>query len=236
MIGIITLFPEEFRLLQDNALVEDSRKVGEYRFFTGELGSHNIVFAQGAPDTIALAAMTQAMIDNYTPDLVFASSAAVTIVPFIETGDIIITNFFVIPHTDPKFGAEENWHNGKMIETDSGILNSMRVAADALGDRDPQTVFGSVLRASENDLKSPRVKNMTRKMGIMAADPSGAAIATVAGINRLPYIVSEIACLGFEQLEKYLHSDATNRTIEKLFNLKLIALTEIVRTRSVTIR
>lgn len=236
MIGIVTLIPDEFRILKDNCLVDDTRKAGEHRFLTGELGSHKVIFARGIPDEIALSSLTQAMIDHFTPDLIFASSAAVTVVPFIETGDIIITNYFVVPQRSQNFDTEPNWNDCQMIETDSGILNSMRIAADALGDRDPQTVFGSILGADENDLKSPRIKNMTRKMGIMAADRFGAAIAVVANLNGLPYIVSEIAGLSSEHLEKYLNSDIAGRTIDKIFNLKLIAFTKIARSASVSAR
>lgn len=236
MIGVVTLIPDEFRILKDNCLIDDTRKVGEHRFLTGDLGSQQVVFAQGIPDEITMSSLTQAMIDHFTPDLIFASSAAVTVVPFIETGDIIITNYFVVPQRNQNFDTEPNWNDCRMIETDSGILNSMRTAADALGDRDPQTVFGSILGAGESDLKLPRIKSMTRKMGLMAADRLGAAIAVVANLNGLPYIITEIAGLSPDHLEKYLNSDIAGRTVDKIFNLKLIAFTKIARSASVSAR
>ena len=232
MIGIITLFSDEFRLLKDNSLIEDSRKIGEFRFYTGEIGSHRIAFVHCIPDQITLSAATQAMVDHYSPRLIIVSSAAETLVPFIDTGDIIIANYFVIPEMNNSFDSSPNWPKNRMIETDSNIIGSLRTAADALGDRDPQTVFGSIISAGENDLKSPRLKNMTRKMGVMAADPSGSAIASISSANGIPCIVTEMAYLSTESLEKYLNSEASARTVEKLFNLKLIALTELTRSRS----
>ncbi len=224
---IITIFDDEYRLLKDNCLVEDSTRIADQRFYSGELVNRNITFARIAASPVVLAAATQAAIDNFSPSLILYSGTAVPLVPFIDNDDIIIANYFFIHTATDSPGLTEEKFN--IIDIDNNSIDIVRQAAQGLADRDPQTVFGSIIEAGLSESMHHELKSLIRKKGIMAADNIGAAVAQVCSLNRIPFLVMDIADNSLDSNKPLGIPLQSVQPIEKLFNLKLITLTELAR-------
>lgn len=235
-IGFVTLFQDENRVIKDTAILEDSQKIAGFRYFEGEIGGRDIVFTSPDPDRTSLACCIQTMIEKFRPSLILFSGLARTIVPFIETGDLIVASYIVSPEMPESPFIQKNREFNQMIDIDGNILSILRTAARAIENSGPQTVFGSIIEASHEAVSRPRLRNTCKRMGIMAADHLAGTAARVCRHNNIPIAVIECAAADNSDIENFPTSSKYEDTINKLFNFKLVTLTELSRSRSSSLK
>lgn len=190
MIGIIGALEAEVAGLR--ALLEEAvtKKVGGIEFVSGKIGGVEVVSARCGVGKVFAAMCTQAMILEYSPEVIINTGVAGALSPELEIGDIIIAQS-VCQHDmdtsalgDPAgmvsgvnmiyFPADENT-SLKLIECSQQMKAAKKRGIIATGDK-------FISDAKEKD-------TLYKRFGASACDMEGAAIGQVCYVNGVPFCV-----------------------------------------------
>jgi len=95
MIGLLSALEEEITLFKDNAEISEEIVHAGITFYLGNLKNHKIVLARCGVGKVNAAFATQLMIDHFDVSMMLFSGLAGSLVPYLNRGDVVISNFVV---------------------------------------------------------------------------------------------------------------------------------------------
>ena len=165
-------------------------------FYSGTLGAHRVVLVQSGIGKVNAARCTQLLIDKYTPDYIVNTGIAGGIGDGLAVADVVIGTELVQHDFDVRaFGyARGNLCEADHRDTptvfrgDEELAQRFRKAAETLMDagrvKTGRIVTGDLFVAGA-EVK----RELAETFGAVAAEMEGGAIAQVAALSGVPFIV-----------------------------------------------
>ena len=189
-IGIIGAMDVEVNELVARLEDKSSENVSGITFYTGKLFGKSVVIAKCGIGKVFAATCAEAMIIKYSPRLIINSGVGGALAKDLSTGDIVIADKLcqhdmdTSPIGDPVglvSGINKIW-----FETDERAVSILKIAAESFAFN---VKIGSIATGDRfvatKELKDEIVKNF----GASACEMEGCAIAQVAFINNIPFVV-----------------------------------------------
>lgn len=192
VIGIIGAMEEEIEILRDKMKVEDTEKVAGMVFHKGKLGGENIVLVRSGVGKVNAATCTQALIDHFGVDYIINSGVAGGVDPKIKVGDIVISKDAVQHDMDvtalgEKPGAIPRM-NQTYFEADAKLIKLANGAAKGLSE-DINIHLGRIASGDQFIASAEKKENIINHFSPYAVEMEGAAIAHVAYLNKVPFVI-----------------------------------------------
>ena len=189
-IGIIGAMDVEVNELVARLEDKSSENISGITFYTGKLFGKSVVIAKCGIGKVFAATCAEAMIIKYSPRLIINSGVGGALAKDLSTGDIVIADKLcqhdmdTSPIGDPVglvSGINKIW-----FETDERAVSILKIAAESFAFN---VKIGSIATGDRfvatKELKDEIVKNF----GASACEMEGCAIAQVAFINNIPFVV-----------------------------------------------
>ncbi len=196
LIGIIGAMESEVRGLISGLTVEPVvKKVGIRTFVSGKIGNTDVVICQSGVGKVNMAAMTQALIDNYHPDYLLNTGIAGSLNPAIDIGDVVLATEAVEHDMSVgPFGYPKGQVPGMDVFAFPCDEKLRKIAKESCEKVNPDIkVFeGRVLTGdifvSDSDLKT----ELKDTFDGMCTEMEGAALAHTAYINKVPCLILRV--------------------------------------------
>ncbi|MCR5374310.1 MAG: 5'-methylthioadenosine/adenosylhomocysteine nucleosidase [Lachnospiraceae bacterium] len=196
LIGIIGAMESEVRGLISGLTVEPIvKKVGIRTFVSGKIGNTDVVICQSGVGKVNMAAMTQALIDNYHPDYLLNTGIAGSLNPAIDIGDVVLATEAVEHDMSVgPFGYPKGQVPGMDVFAFPCDEKLRKIAKESCEKVNPDIkVFeGRVLTGdifvSDSDLKT----ELKDTFDGICAEMEGAALAHTAYINKVPCLILRV--------------------------------------------
>lgn len=190
--GIIGAMAAEVELLAARLENPQTTSVAGMDFISGTLAGADVVVVEGRVGKVNSAAATQILIDRFGIDSLIFTGVAGSLDPGIEVGDIVISTDLVQHDVDiTAFGYEPGVLPGfhiLAIEADADLRRRAREAAKRVC---PEVAVheGRIATGDQFIADSPRKQAIVDTFGAMCAEMEGAAVAQVAWLNEVPFVV-----------------------------------------------
>lgn len=195
MIGLMGAMEEEVGLYTSYADIDFTQRYAGMDFHKGNIEGGEVVIVQCGIGKVSAAVSTQILIDRFDIDMVILTGLAGSLVPYLQQGDIVVSNYLVQYDVDlTAFGRRvgELPEVGRMIEADPQIVNRITEAYDTVfGGRPdrPQLVVGTVVSGDRFVSDKKKISWLQREFGALATEMEGAAVGQVCYLNKLPFAV-----------------------------------------------
>lgn len=192
IIGIIGAMIEEVEILRDKMEIESTETIAGMEFYKGTLDGENIVLVQSGVGKVNAAACTQVLVDHFGVDYLINSGVAGALNPDITIGDIVISTDAVQHDVDITALGEKPGVISRMDSSyfgaDEKLIQLAQSAAEGLaGDIN---VFQGRIASGDQFIASTEQKEwITENFSPYAVEMEGAAIAHVAQLNEVPFVI-----------------------------------------------
>ncbi|MDS9472923.1 5'-methylthioadenosine/adenosylhomocysteine nucleosidase [Sporosarcina pasteurii] len=192
VIGIIGAMIEEVEILRDKMEIENTETIAGMEFYQGTLGGENIVLVQSGVGKVNAAACAQALVDHFGADYLINSGVAGGLSPDVTIGDIVISTDAVQHDFDITAFGEKPGIIARMdtsyFEADEKLIQLAQSAAEGL--TDDINVYQGRIASGDQFIASPERKEwITENFSPYAVEMEGAAIAHVAFLNEVPFVI-----------------------------------------------
>lgn len=192
VIGIIGAMIEEVEILRDKMEIESTETIAGMEFYKGTLDGENIVLVQSGVGKVNAAACSQALVDHFGVDYLINSGVAGGLSPEVTIGDIVISTDAVQHDVDITAFGEKPGVIARMdtsyFAADEKLIQLAQSATEALsGDIH---VFQGRIASGDQFIASAEQKAwITENFSPYAVEMEGAAIAHVAHLNDVPFVI-----------------------------------------------
>ena len=189
-IGIIGAMDVEVNELVARLEDKNSETVSGITFYTGKLFGKSVVIAKCGIGKVFAATCAEAMIIKYSPRLIINSGVGGALAKDLSTGDIVIADKLcqhdmdTSPIGDPVglvSGINKIW-----FETDERAVSILKTAAESF---DFNVKIGSIATGDRFVATKALKDEIVKNFGASACEMEGCAIAQVAFINNVPFVV-----------------------------------------------
>ena len=186
MVGIITATVTEREAL---CKALGTKAEGSMEFVEGRLEGTEVVGVQAGIGKVNAALCAQTMIDRYHPDVILNVGVAGALDADLHVGDLVISRDAVQHDFDTTFFGDEPGFvtgTGLNFEADEELIRKAKAAAERLGL--PHRV--GRIASGDQFIASPEKKAwITKTFGASCTEMEGAAIAQVAFVNHVPFLI-----------------------------------------------
>ncbi|UCC44096.1 MAG: 5'-methylthioadenosine/adenosylhomocysteine nucleosidase [Candidatus Zixiibacteriota bacterium] len=198
MIGIISALEEELKRFKDKASVEQVIRQAGIDFHIAELSGQKVVLLHSGVGKVNAAVAAQVLIDRFGVNSVILSGLAGGVVPYLNAGDIVVTNLVAQYDINPNaFGRRPDAipDLARLIEADPRLV---RAAVDGFEEtvkkrtHNRQLVVGTIATGDTLVTDPAGIRWLQREFGAIAADMEGGAIGQVCQNNRIPFVVIRV--------------------------------------------
>ena len=198
MIGLISAMEEE--LVRFREVIEPDQTVRQagLDFYFGRLAGQKVILLRCGVGKVNAAVATQLLIDRFGVDAVLFTGLAGSLVPHLNRGDVVVSNFVVQHDIDlTAFGRRpgEIPDLARMIEADPKLVHIAAEAAEAVisqGDEERQLVVGTIATGDGFVSDPRRIRWLQREFGAVATEMEGGAVGQVCQMNRVPFVVVRV--------------------------------------------
>ncbi|WP_246231660.1 5'-methylthioadenosine/adenosylhomocysteine nucleosidase [Sporosarcina jiandibaonis] len=192
VIGIIGAMIEEVEILRDKMEIESTETIAGMEFYKGTLDGENIVLVQSGVGKVNAAACTQALVDHFGVDYLINSGVAGGLTTDVTIGDIVISTDAVQHDFDITAFGEKPGVIARMdtsyFKADEKLIQLAQSATRGLNE-DINVVQGRIA-SGDQFIASPEQKDwITENFSPYAVEMEGAAIAHVAHLNEVPFVI-----------------------------------------------
>ncbi len=191
MIGIIGALQKEV----DGLLSMMKRRVDrEYCgtvFSSGYIGGVRVVVAASSAGKVLSSMCAAVMCIKYKPSLLINTGIAGAVDQRLSLGDIVISDFAVQHDLDTSAidGTPKGWIQSLDIVKIPADKKTAAVLAEAARANGLNFVEGTIVSGDQFIADNAKKAELFEKFGAAACEMEGAAIATVAAVNRIPFVI-----------------------------------------------
>ena len=194
--GVIGAMESEVAQLRAALSNTETKEYSGLTFYSGSLGENRVVLVKSGIGKVNAARCTQILIDRYAPDCVINTGIAGGIGEGLAVADVVIGTELVQHDFDVRaFGYArgnlcEPSHRDTptVFRSDESLIEAFRAAASSL--LDPKRVKTGRIATGDLFVASAEAKSdIAGAFGAVAAEMEGGAIAQVAALAGVPFIV-----------------------------------------------
>ena len=191
-IAIIGAMEDEVRELYGLMDEKHIDEIGRWKVYAGKLSGKECVIVRSGIGKVNMAACTQMLIDRYSPDFVINTGVAGSLDAAINIGDIVISTDCLQHDMDAvAFGYDP----GVIPQMDRSVFEADKAASE-LAEKVCREVnpeigvsFGRVLSGDMFVADKAKKAWLVSQFAGKCTEMEGAAMAQVAHLNNLPYLV-----------------------------------------------
>ena len=193
VIGVIGAMEEEVEILKEKMNITDTVTAAGMTFYKGTLHNQQIVLARSGVGKVNAAVCAQLMISLFDVNYLVNSGVAGTLKEGIDQGDIVIStdavqhDFDVTALGDPL--GEISRLGVTFFEADEALIDIAKEAFMNLKIKDVKAYQGRVASGDQFIAGGPVQERIQEHFAPSAVEMEGAAIAHVAYINQVPYVI-----------------------------------------------
>lgn len=190
-IGIIAAMQEEKNAILDLMNDRETKMINNIEFSIGKIGQSDCVVTESGVGKVNSARVTQLLIDKFDINAIINVGSAGAISNKLNIGDIIIGDKLVQHDFDiTAFGHKKGYISnvGEYVESDKEMIKKVKSIINRV-DGDINIQIGTI---ATGDVFCNTVKLkefIANEFGAIAVEMEGAAIAQVAYLNEIPFIV-----------------------------------------------
>ncbi|MEG1148838.1 MAG: 5'-methylthioadenosine/adenosylhomocysteine nucleosidase [Niameybacter sp.] len=193
VIGVIGAMEEEVESLKEKMTITHTATAAGMTFYIGTLYDQHIVLARSGVGKVNAAVCAQLMISLFDANYLINSGVAGTLKEGIDQGDLVIStdavqhDFDVTALGDPL--GEISRLGITYFEADDTLIDLATQAFSNLKLQDVKAFKGRVASGDQFIAGGPVQERIQKHFAPSAVEMEGAAIAHVAYINQVPYVI-----------------------------------------------
>ncbi|WP_278286109.1 5'-methylthioadenosine/adenosylhomocysteine nucleosidase [Vallitalea okinawensis] len=192
-IGIIGAMEEEVTILKDKMDIEKKVQVAGMTFYQGTLHNQNIILARSGVGKVNAATCAQLMITLFDIDYLINSGVAGGMYEELKQGDIVISTDAVQHDFDVTALGEPLGEISRLgityFEADEDLINLSEKAAESINLEDVKVFKGRIASGDQFVAGGALEERIQTNFAPYAVEMEGAAIAHVAYLNEIPYVI-----------------------------------------------
>lgn len=191
-IGIVVAMEEECEAIESIMTNMEIQEIYNLRFIVGKIGKKECALVQSGIGKVNAARTTQLMIDHFEIEYVINLGSAGAINDQLDIGDILIGKYVVQHDFDiTAFGHSKGYITGvgNNIECNKSLITKFEEVIESMPERNYKIKLGIVATGDIFCTDVVMKDNIRTKFDADVVDMECAAIAQVAYLNRLPFIV-----------------------------------------------
>lgn len=192
VIGIIGAMDEEVMTLKERMDILEVRSIASLEFYMGTIGEAFLVLVMGGIGKVNAAMCTQILIDCFHVDAIINTGVAGALSDELEIGDVVISSDMVQHDVDAVAFGYPLGQIPRMdvfsFIADEHLIHVAEKATDVL----PQTtnIFTKRIVSGDKFIANKDTKTwLMEKFDGFCTEMEGAAIAQVAHINKIPFVI-----------------------------------------------
>lgn len=192
VVGIIGAMDEEVLTLKERMHIQEVRSIASLEFYIGKLNEASVVVVMGGIGKVNAALCTQVLIDCFHVDAIINTGVAGALSNQLEIGDVVISSDALQHDMDATAFGYPLGQIPRMdtfsFAADEHLISIAKKATDVL----PQSVGVYTERIVSGDyfVADPKKKAwLIDKFNGFCTEMEGAAIAQVAHINKIPFVI-----------------------------------------------
>lgn len=191
-IGIVVAMEEECEAIESIMTNMEIQEIYNLRFIVGKIGKKECALVQSGIGKVNAARTTQLMIDHFEIEYVINLGSAGAINDQLDIGDILIGKYVVQHDFDiTAFGHSKGYITGvgNNIECNKSLITKFEEVIESMPERNYKIKLGIVATGDIFCTDVVMKDNIRAKFDADVVDMECAAIAQVAYLNSLPFIV-----------------------------------------------
>lgn len=191
-IGIVVAMEEEFEEIENKMANIEIKRMNDLRFVVGKISGKKCILVKSGVGKVNAARTTQVMVDNFKLDYIFNLGAAGAINNNLEIGDIIIGKHVVQHDFDiTAFGHSKGYITGigNEVKCNEELIQKFENVIQNISESKYQIKLGIVATGDIFCTDMAMKDKIRANFKADVVDMECAAIAQVAYLNELPFIV-----------------------------------------------
>ena len=186
-IAIITAMDEELEAIKNKFKEVEKKELRELIYYEGEASKKEYILIKCGVGKVNAARVTQILIDNFDIEYIMNVGIAGSLNDELEIGDIVIGGKLVQHDFDiTAFGNEKGYitDTGRFFKSDEKLIKRYKK------DNNEYNIIVGIIASGDIFCNQVAMKEKIRsKFGADCVEMEGAAIAQVATLNKIPFIV-----------------------------------------------
>lgn len=211
--GIIGAMEEEIEMLKSEMKNVKTTVLAGMTFCEGILWKHPIVVVRSGIGKVNMAICTQILIDVFKAEALINTGVAGGLYSELSIGDIVLSSEAMQHDMDATgFGYQKGEiprMDTYIFKADEGLIKAAREACETVN-TDIHCFVGRVVTGDQFIQSSEKKEQLIRDFGGYCAEMEGAAMAQVAFLNHIPFLIiraisdkaDDSAQMSYEQFEK----------------------------------
>jgi adenosylhomocysteine nucleosidase len=198
LIGLISAMDEELVRFRDRVELDQTVRQAGIDFYFGRLAGQKVVLLKCGVGKVNGAVATQLLIDRFGVDAVIFTGLAGALVPHLNRGDVVVSNYVVQHDIDlTAFGRRhgEIPDLARMIEAEPKLVHLAADSAEEVfqaGDETRQVLVGTIATGDSFVANPEKIRWLQREFGAVATEMEGGAVGQVCQMNRVPFVVVRV--------------------------------------------
>ena len=198
MLGLISALEEELVLFKDHCRIDQVVTQAGVDFHLGRLAEQKVILLRCGVGKVNAAVATQLLIDRFGVESVIFTGLAGSLVPHLNRGDLVVSNFVVQYDIDlTAFGRRpgEIPELTRLIEADPKLIKAATQAYDHISESNAesgQLVVGTIATGDSFISDQKKIQWLQREFGAVAAEMEGGAVGQVCQMNKVPFVIIRV--------------------------------------------
>ncbi|MGN0465679.1 MAG: 5'-methylthioadenosine/adenosylhomocysteine nucleosidase [Lachnospiraceae bacterium] len=211
--GIIGAMEEEVEMLKGEMKNSKITMLAGMTFCEGILWNHPVVVVRSGIGKVNMAICTQILIDLFKVEALINTGVAGGLYSELSIGDIVLSSEAMQHDMDATgFGYQKGEiprMDTYIFKADKGLIQAAKEACETVN-TDINCFVGRVVTGDQFIQSSVKKEQLIREFGGYCAEMEGAAMAQVAFLNHIPFVIiraisdkaDDSAQMSYEQFEK----------------------------------
>ncbi len=220
-IGVIGAMALEIRVIKEHLVIAGTDNFAGFTFITGSLNGKLIVLTVSGIGKVNAAICAQLMIDHYDVDCIINTGIAVSLDPQLRICDVVISDDVTYHDVRPD-QMITCFPNRESFYADQRLINYAMHACDLTRSENWNYKVGRIVTGDQFISDDRKKKQLTKRYHAECVEMEGAAIAHVAYVNRVPFVIirsisdssDKNASAHYENFEKVSANISSNLVVQ----------------------
>lgn len=220
-IGVIGALAMEVRIIKEHLVIAGTDNFAGFTFITGSLNGKLIVLTVSGIGKVNAAICAQLMIDHYDVDCIINTGIAGSLDAELRMCDVVISDDVTYHDVNPE-QMITCFPNRETFYADQRLINYAIHACDLTRTENWNYKVGRVISGEQFISDERKKKQLAKHYHAQCVEMEGAAIAHVAYVNRVPFVVirsisdtqDKNASAHYENFEKVSANISSNLVVQ----------------------